>query len=243
MMVYNELNPEGDEQKSISSVIHRTYELKCILQSCTNEGSVIGKRNNIGAVCGDAQLGVISACEAYGSAESESGDYVGGIAGHADNILRANWSRCTLSGRKYLGGIVGSGSEEGSRLRVSDCRALVEITDVQQYAGAISGAEFGSFSGNRFVSDTLAGLDRISVQGQAEPIEYALFLEEPGLPRRFRSFTLRFVADGAEVSYRSFSYSESFGAEVFPAIPAKEGPGSIPARSSSSPVRIPTGTR
>ncbi len=223
MMVYNELNPEGDEQKSINSVIHRTYELKCILQSCTNEGSVTGKRNNVGAVCGDAQLGVISACEAYGSAASESGDYVGGIAGHADNILRSNWSRCTLSGRKYLGGIVGSGSEEGSRLRVSDCRALVEIADAQQYAGAISGSEFGSFSGNRFVSDALAGLDRISVQGQAEPIDYTLLLDEPGLPHRFRSFTLRFVADGAEVSKRSFSYGESFGAEVFPAIPAKDG--------------------
>ena len=223
MMVYNELNPEGDEQTTVSSLIHRTYELKCILQDCTNSGTVTVKRYSGGAVCGDAQLGVITGCKAYGRAESEDGDNVGGIAGHADNIIRQSWARCSLGGRNYLGGIVGRDEETGSHLRVSDCRSLVEITDAVQFAGAVAGTDEGTFSGNRFVSDTLAGLGRVSVQGQAEPIDYDELLNDPDLPPSFRSFTLRFVAEDTVVATRRFRYGDSFGDDVFPEIPEKEG--------------------
>lgn len=240
MMVYNELNPEGDEQVSVSSIIHRTYELKCILQNCTSSGTVTGKRSNVGAVCGDAQLGVIAGCEAYGRAESESGDNVGGIAGHADNVIRACWARCSLGGRNYLGGIVGRGEETRSNLRVSDCRSLVEITDAHQFAGAVAGTDAGTYSGNRFVSDTLAGLGRVSVQGEAEPIDYSELLAEPDLPAGFRSFTLRFVAEGTEVVSRQFHYGDSFGVDVFPGIPKKEGMYGVWDREELTDLRFDT---
>ena len=240
MMVYNELNPEGDEQVAVSSIIHRTYALKCILQNCTSSGTVTGKRSNVGAVCGDAQLGVIAGCEAYGRAESESGDNVGGIAGHADNVIRACWARCSLGGRNYLGGIVGRGEETRSNLRVSDCRSLVEITDAHQFAGAVAGTDAGTYSGNRFVSDTLAGLGRVSVQGEAEPIDYAELLAEPDLPASFRSFTLRFVAEGAEVASLRFHYGDSFGADAFPAIPEKEGMYGVWDREELTDLRFDT---
>ena len=239
-MVYNELNPEGDEQVAVSSIIHRTYALKCILQNCTSSGTVTGKRSNVGAVCGDAQLGVIAGCEAYGRAESESGDNVGGIAGHADNVIRACWARCSLGGRNYLGGIVGRGEETRSNLRVSDCRSLVEITDAHQFAGAVAGTDAGTYSGNRFVSDTLAGLGRVSVQGEAEPIDYAELLAEPDLPASFRSFTLRFVAEGAEVASLRFHYGDSFGADAFPAIPEKEGMYGVWDREELTDLRFDT---
>lgn len=240
MMVYNELNPEGDEQTTVSSIIHRTYELKCILQNCTSSGTVTGKRSNVGAVCGDAQLGVIAGCEAYGRAESESGDNVGGIAGHADNVIRACWARCSLGGRNYLGGIVGRGEETRSNLRVSDCRSLVEITDAHQFAGAIAGTDAGTYSGNRFVSDMLAGLGRVSVKGEAEPIDYAELLAEPDLPAAFRSFTLRFVAEGTEVASRQFHYGDSFGVDAFPAIPEKEGMYGVWDREELTDLRFDT---
>ena len=224
MMVYNELNPEGDEQVAVSSIIHRTYALKCILQNCTSSGTVTGKRSNV----------------AYGRAESESGDNVGGIAGHADNVIRACWARCSLGGRNYLGGIVGRGEETRSNLRVSDCRSLVEITDAHQFAGAVAGTDAGTYSGNRFVSDTLAGLGRVSVQGEAEPIDYAELLAEPDLPASFRSFTLRFVAEGAEVASLRFHYGDSFGADAFPAIPEKEGMYGVWDREELTDLRFDT---
>ena len=221
MLVYNALNPEADAPQSVSSFIHRSYELKCILQDCSSSGAVSAKRNCAAAICGDAQLGIITGCLAYGSAASESGDYVGGIAGRADCILRACWARCTLQGRKYLGGIVGSGAEDASHLRVERCRSMVDIPGAGQYSGAISGTDLGEYSENLFVSDVLAGLNRASIQGQAEPIDYAGLLAQEGLPAAFRSFVLRFVADGREVSSRTFHYGGSFDADSFPAVPAK----------------------
>ena len=223
MSVYDALNPEGDGALSLSASIHRTYQLKCILQDCRNGGTVTGKRNNVGAVCGDAGLGVVSGCLGYGSAESLEGGYVGGIAGRADNILRRCWARCALSGSSRVGGIVGAAPEEDTRLLVADCVSLVDLQSQGPYTGAVSGAAAGSFSGNRFVSDSLGGVNRVSLEGQAEPIGYDELLALDDLPRAYRSFTLSFVAGDETVERLRFSYGDSFGPETFPAIPARDG--------------------
>ena len=221
MMVYNELDPENDED-TLSSAIRRRYELKCILQDCVNTGEITGKRDNVASVCGSETMGVIRNCEAYGSARSD-GDYVGGVAGWADSIVRGSWAKCSLSGVRYVGGIVGGGKGRDSGLRVEDCRSLVEITDSAQFAGAVIGADFGTLRGNRFISDSLAGIDRVSRRGAAEPIDYETLLEQSGLPQEFRRFTLTFVADGTIIRTVRFAYGDSFGDEEFPPIPPVQG--------------------
>ena len=222
MMVYNELDPENDNE-DLSSAFHKRYELKCILQDCANSGGVVGKRDNVGSVCGSATLGVISGCEGYGSAESESGDYVGGIAGSADNIVRRCWAKCSLSGAKYIGGIVGAGRAENAQLRVEGCRSLVDITRSEQYAGAVIGREGGTLTDNRFVSDTLAGIGRVSYTGRAEPVAYEDLIAEEGAPKEFSQFTLSFVANGSMIRSLRFNYGDSFDDSVFPDIPELEG--------------------
>ncbi len=221
MMIYNELDPENDSD-SVASRLRRRYELKCVLQDCASTGEISGKRDNVGAVCGSETLGVIRGCEAYGSVASD-GDCIGGVAGFADGIVRRSWAKCSLSGVKYVGGIVGGGKADGSGLRLEGCCSLVEITEASQYAGAVIGAEFGTLSNNRFVSDTLAGIDRVSRRGAAEPITYDELLAEDGLPQEFRSFSLSFRADGKLIHTEPFRYGDSFGSEVFPEIPAIEG--------------------
>lgn len=221
MMIFNKLDPESDTG-SITAALHKRYELKCLLQDCENTGAVIGKRDNVGAVCGNASLGLISGCEAYGSAESE-GDCVGGVAGYGDNTVRDSWSRCSLAGGKNVGGIVGGGKAERSELRVEDCRSLVEITRCTQYSGAIMGSEAGTLSGNLFVGEDLAGIDCVSVRGKAEPMEYSELLALAGLPERFRSFTLSFAVDGEAIRTVEFNYGDSFDASVFPELPEREG--------------------
>ncbi|MBE7002897.1 MAG: hypothetical protein E7425_01250 [Ruminococcaceae bacterium] len=222
MMIYNELDPESDDD-TLTSAFHKSYELKCVLQDCINRGAVTGKRDNVGSVCGSAMLGAISGCEAYGSAASDGGDCVGGVAGYADNTVLQCWSRCTLAGGKNVGGVVGSGKAERSGLRVEDCRSLVEVTRSTQYVGAILGADTGSLSGNLFVSDTLSGIDCVSVRGKAEPITYDQLLALGSVPMAFRGFTLTFLADGEVVRSVPFNYGESFDASIFPNIPAREG--------------------
>ncbi|MCR5826552.1 MAG: hypothetical protein K6G54_08285 [Oscillospiraceae bacterium] len=221
MLIYNALDPEQD-LGSASAVLRRRYELKCVLQGCNNAGDVSAKRENAGAVCGSETLGVIRACVGGGSVASESGTCVGGIAGYGDSILRHCWAKCSLSGTQYVGGIVGSGQADGG-LRVEDCRSLVEITQSTQFAGAISGGTEGVFTGNRFVSDTLAGIDRVSYAGKAEPVDYETLVAEADVPAALRSFTLRFLAGDTAVKTLFFRYGDSFDASVFPEIPAVAG--------------------
>lgn len=89
--------------------------------------------------------------------------------------------------------------------------------------GAVSGSETGGFTGNYYVSDILAGLGRISCAGKAEPMTFAQLEALEGVPEEMTQFTLRFVADGTELLAQEFEYGASFGAEVYPDIPAKEG--------------------
>lgn len=171
-------------------------------------------------------LGLIDSCEAYGSAESQSGDYVGGVAGICSAVIENCWAKCALSGGRYVGGITGTGvtdSITGSGSTVSGCTSLVSITDYSQYAGAISGSGAGAFADNVFVSDTLAGLDGASVAGQAEPVVYEALLVNKALPDEFQTFTVRFVADGEVLKAVAVRYGDSLPDSAYPDIPAVDG--------------------
>lgn len=114
MAVEYELDPEDDLISNSAPIYRRAYELKAILQRCTNTGAVVGRRDHVGSVCGRMDLGLILECEAYGSAESENGDYVGGVAGYAVGTIRESFAKCALSGKRYVGGIVGAAGARDS---------------------------------------------------------------------------------------------------------------------------------
>ena len=137
-----ELDPESDALSGDTPLYRREYELKAILQNCSNTGTITGRRDYVGGICGRMDLGLITGCEGGGIVESESGNYIGGIAGFTTAAIRDSFAKCRLSGGKYVGGIVGSAAVEGSVKsvgEVSRCHSLVRITGTKQYAGAISG--------------------------------------------------------------------------------------------------------
>lgn len=219
-------DPESDVSKSLSSTERKQYELRAVLQRCVSTGAVTAKKDCAAAICGRMDLGLIDSCEAYGSAESQSGDYVGGVAGICSAVIENCWAKCALSGGRYVGGITGTGvtdSITGSGSTVSGCTSLVSITDYSQYAGAISGSGAGAFADNVFVSDTLAGLDGASVAGQAEPVVYEALLVNKALPDEFQTFTVRFVADGEVLKAVAVRYGDSLPDSAYPDIPAVDG--------------------
>ena len=234
MAVEYELDPE-DDLSGGAPVYRREYELKAILQKCVNNGTVVSLRDYAGGICGRSDLGLVTRCEGYGNIESESGDYVGGISGFSGGTIRDSFAKCRLSGGDYVGGITGAAADGTSGGTVERCYSLVRITEHGQYAGAISGSGLGSFQDNCFVSDSLAGLDQVSLAGRAQAIDYSRLLQVEGLPEEFKSFTLRFLAQdtaGAAsptepvlrtVKELTFHYGDSFGADVFPDIPPLEG--------------------
>jgi hypothetical protein len=175
---------------------------------------------DIGGIAGFSS-GVIQSCENAGNVGYEHMGYnVGGIAGLSRATIRNCFVKCTVSGSDYVGGAVGSSVENTV---VSDCYTLVDIPDSPGNSGAISGTEEGKFAKNYYVSDTLAGLGRISYAGKAEPISFEALTQVTGLPAEMTQFTVRFLVEGEEIASKSFSYGDSFGPDVFPEIPAKDG--------------------
>lgn len=226
MAVEYGLDPEDDVSADLSGSYRRQYEYKAIVQRCVNTGAVTAKRSNVGGIAGRMDLGFITGCESYGGIDSENGSYVGGIAGITAATVRSSYAKCALSGKQYVGGIVGAGTAEksdGGASTVADCWSLVDITACQQYEGAVSGSDAGTFERNYFVSDTLAGINRQSYGGRAEPAAFAVMAENAAVPDSMKRFTLSFVEDGAVISSRSFDYGDSFDSSVFPALPVREG--------------------
>lgn len=218
-------DPE-DDAPSGSLTQRRRYELKAIVDSCENTGNVIGKRSYVGGICGRMELGLITQSRGYGRITSENGNYVGGIAGLAGGTVRDCFAKCTLSGGSYIGGIVGSGiaqDYQGDSSTVTGCYSMVEIAESKQYIGAISGVNTGVFTGNYFVSDTLAGINRVSYAVLAEPVTYEEMQNLQSLPQSLRELTLRFAADGQTVKTLPFHYGDSFDERVYPEIPQKDG--------------------
>ena len=102
-----ELDPEDDVSANLDGEYRRQYEYRAVVQQCANTGTVSAKRSNTGGIAGRMDLGLIISCESYGSVESDSGSCVGGIAGLTAATVRSSYAKCTLSGKKYVGGIVG----------------------------------------------------------------------------------------------------------------------------------------
>ena len=222
-----ELDPEDDVSFSISGTRRRSYEMKAVVQSCVNTGKVVSKRSYAGGICGKMDLGYITCSENYADTESENGDYVGGIAGYAAGTIYGSYSKCSLRGGSYIGGIVGAGSTDTSgeaSSTVAGCYSLVRIEKYEQYIGAVSGVNAGVYTENYFVSDDLAGINRLSYAGMAEPIAFSdLVAAVHTLPDGFKQFTLRFVAAGETVKTVPFAYGDSFDETVYPEFPDKEG--------------------
>ena len=220
------IDPEDDLSTEISITQKKQYKFKAVIEKCTNFGNVTSKYDYAGGVCGRADFGLIYDSEAFCKVESQSGDYVGGIAGLSASDIISCFAKCSLSGGKYVGGIIGSGVNRdvlGGSSLVADCYSMVVITSFEQYGGAIGGANIGEFRNNYFVSDNLAGIDRISFEGKAEPISYEELTKRRRLPDNFFSFTLTFEADGKVIKSINFHYGDSFGNDTFPEIPKKEG--------------------
>ena len=217
MAIEFDFDPESD--LTGSSTISRAFNSRCILRSCENTGSVKAKDNCVGGVVGMMELGVTQNCENYGAVKSESGDYVGGVAGRSASTIRDCWAMCPLSGDDWIGGVAGLAS------KLYDCRSLVEIEAGDECLGGIAGAlnEGGEAVGNLFVSETLHGIDGISYTGGAERVPFASFKALEGVPGEFLDLKLVFTADGVTIKTIHFEYGDSIDASEVPAVPEKEG--------------------
>ncbi len=215
-----ELGFDQEEDFSISKFTPNTiYETRVILLNSNNYGHIIGKKNNVGGIVGNMDLGYLKNTISTGQVESLDGSYVGGIAGLSNSVITSSYAKTKLKGKDYIGGIAGFG------LEINNSYSMVEILEAKAYIGAIAGQveEKAKIEFNYFISDKLHGIDMISYGGRAEPINYESLLEKQDIPQVFRKFKLKFIVDGEEIHEHSFDYGDSIEDINYPNISHKEG--------------------
>lgn len=196
-----------------------TFLTKCVLRQNVNQVNITAQKSYVGGVCGRQEMGMVLRCENYGRIESTSGDYVGGIVGQSLSYIRESYAKCTVSGGDYVAGVVGYGNG------IENCLAMVKVKKADSFSGAIAGkiTDSAEVIGNYFVSDEIAGVDRISYSGKAEPKSYEELLQIEGIPAKFRRMKITFYADEEEVGIIECPYGGSVALEEYPNIPMKEG--------------------
>lgn len=225
MAIEYDYDLESDVTGIKDSNMNTTYLTKCVLREDVNRSTVKAQKSYVGGVCGLQELGTVIKCENYGKVDSESGDYVGGIAGDSLSDIIKSYSKCLLKGGKFVGGIVGLGSD------VSECLAIPTIIEADNTFGAIAGdvASDGVVRNNFFVNDNLAGIDRVSYSKKAEPVTYEDILAIEGVPADFSKMKITFVVDDEDaddiliLEERNVPYASSIEKSDYPTTPSKAG--------------------
>ena len=219
MAIEYDFDLESDVTGIEDAKMNSTFLTKCVLRGNVNSGGVTAQKSYVGGISGLQEMGTILWCENYGKIISSSGSYVGGVAGQSRSHIMNSYAKCSLGGEEYVAGIAGSGSS------ISNCCAMVRIKEAAAFSGAIAGKvdESGIVENNFFVSNEIAGIDRISYSGKAEPVSYKQMLDIEDLPDKFRTMTIVFYADEEEVKTMECPYGAEVTSDMYPNISLKEG--------------------
>lgn len=208
-------DPEDDIEKP--STLNFTYRTKAILQNCTNDGKITGKKDCVGGIAGFAEIGMIYECENYGDLESTGGNYVGGIVGKSSSYVRKSYAKSKISGKRYIGGIAGKGGTVTSSFTIA-------TVEGDENLGSICGyADKENIHNNFYVTDGLGALDGISYKERGEKISYDDLKNISGIPSRFISFTVTFVAEDKVIETRDIKYGTKTKRIKYPKAPEKDG--------------------
>ena len=189
--------------------------LFAVVRESKNSGAVFSRDNCAGGIVGHMDVGAVVDCLSTGEICSQSGDYVGGIAGEAGGTLARCTARCRLEGRRYVGGAAGLGTN------VSDCRAWAHIARAEEYAGALAGWCEGAAERNLYVADGVEGVDGVGRIGQADPVTRSEFLATDDLPAGFENVSVRFYVEGE--LYRTLSVPFGGALETLPRVEDRGG--------------------
>ena len=73
----------------------------------------------------------------------------------------------------------------------------------RQFGGWVAGIDHGQYEACYFVSESLAGMNRVSYTGKAEPISYDDLLEVKNLPKEFEDMEILSADANADMAYAS----------------------------------------
>lgn len=212
------LDPENDVdiEGEVSLKISRTA--RAAVKGCTNRMDVVSTNDYAGGIAGRADAGALRGNYNYGDVEATNGGCVGGIAGSSIGAAKDNFVLCQLTGKDYVGGIVGKGED------VTGNYAMASIlSESGEYHGAVAGYADGQVENNHFVWEGLAAVNGVTYQSQAQAMTYEELTAMAQVPDEFRSFVVEFLADGNTVASVTVPYLQPVPEEEIPTIPEKPG--------------------
>ena len=217
----NDLDPEDDYHTTGSDSMNFKLKSRVVIRGCANYGEVTGKKQGVGGIVGNMEMGSVLSSWNYGSVTAADATGVGGIAGTSKATIRESGAKCRLAGAKQVGGIAGSGYD------IDTCRAMVVIDEGTEQLGAIAGTvddpRSGDITGNTFVDEGVAGLDNVSYADIAAPLPFDEFAAQENLPGAFKKITVHFNAEGNCVAEFTLDYGGSLTSDQFPEVPQKNG--------------------
>lgn len=219
MAIEYDFDPEDDIKSENTKSLDFAYKSKCVMRRCANHGRVTSKKNYCGGIVGRMDLGSVVSCENYGNITGDDGDYIGGIAGISDTVVRSCAAKCEVGGKSFVGGVVGKAGE------IYGCYAIANITGFDENGGAIAGgADLDNLKNNFYVNDFIGGADDISYSGKAQETDVNDFVRfVKGNFGTDVEFCLKFTADGKEIARVPFTYKEAIPDEKIPNVPRKSG--------------------
>lgn len=217
----NDLDPEDDYHTTGSDSMNFKLKSRVVIRGCANYGEVTGKKQGVGGIVGNMEMGSVLSSWNYGNVTAADATGVGGIAGSSKATIRESGAKCRLAGAKQVGGIAGSGYD------IDTCRAMVVIDEGTEQLGAIAGTvddpRSGDITGNTFVDEGVAGLDDVSYADIAAPLPFDEFAAQENLPGAFKKITVHFNAEGNCVAEFTLDYGGSLTPDQFPEVPQKNG--------------------
>lgn len=216
----NDLDPESDLQIIGNTSLNFDMELRAVILECNNEGTIYGKKQNVGGIAGWISMGLTKGCVNTAAIEGSTADYAGGIAGQSNGFIRHCHAKCFLSGETHTGGIAGMATT------VTECRSMISFGSFGEKTGAILGAsEAADLQANYYlpIGKDLGAIDGISYAGSAEPLSARKFFELDFLPDNFENITVTFQYDDTTSHHRLFPYGTTLTPEMIPAIPKDKG--------------------
>lgn len=208
-------DPEDDMEKP--TTLNFTYRTKAVLQQCINDGKITGKKDCVGGIAGKAEIGTVHECENYGDTQSTGGNYVGGVVGKSDSTVRKCYAKNKLDGKRYVGGIAGK-----AETILSSC-TIVNVNGDENLGAVCGDGDKDKLHNNFYINNGIGALDGISYNGRCEAVSFDEMKNINGVPPRFISFTVTFVADGKTVETLDIKYGDETKRIKFPEIPEKDG--------------------
>ena len=213
------MDPERDLNLGDRFPINSVFQTRAVVLNCMNKGDITNKKDNVGGIVGNMDLGYIKNCISTGKIESIDGNYIGGIAGKSVGPIDSSYSKNLLKGGNNIGGISGYGKN------IKNSYSLVKVDKNKARVGAIAGGveDRKNINNNYFVSDSLRGIDSISYSGVAEPISYEQLISRENSPSIFKEFKISFWVGDNLIDTLDFNYGDSIPKTKLPEIPVKEG--------------------